>query len=73
VSIHYAELQYVNPFIQMVLDSGKIVRFDFHLLRLKYILTSQLCQIEFDSPQELLRKKGGTFKGMVLDGSGDKT
>ena len=35
------------------------------------ILTNLYFQIEFDSPQELLQKKGGAFKGMV-DGSGDK-
>ena len=35
------------------------------------ILTNHYSQIEFDSPQELLQKKGGAFKGMV-DGSGDK-
>ena len=55
----------------MVLDSGKIVRFDFHLLGQKYIINKPLFQIEFDSPRELLQKDGGAFKGMV-DGSGDK-
>ena len=35
------------------------------------ILTNFYSQIEFDSPQELLQKKSGAFKGMV-DGSGDK-
>ena len=34
-------------------------------------INKPLSQIEFDSPQELLQKKGGAFKGMV-DGSGDK-
>ena len=58
-------------FTQMVLDSGKIVRFEYHLLGHEYIIDKPLFQIEFDSPQELLQKKGGAFKGMV-DGSGDK-
>ena len=45
---------------------------DFHLSTSEInILTNHYSQIEFDSPQELLQKKGGAFKGMV-DGSGDK-
>jgi len=35
-----------------------------------YVLTLSL-QVEYDSPQVLLRKKGGYFKALV-DGSGDK-
>ena len=57
----------------MVLDSGKIVRFSrlSSIYSEIIILTNHYSQIEFDSPQELLRKKGGAFKGM-MDGSGDK-
>ena len=29
------------------------------------------CKVEYDSPQALLRKKGGYFK-MLVDGSGDR-
>ena len=60
----------------MVLDGGKIVCFlTCHLysesLTLNILLTNLPFQIEFDSPQELLQKKGGAFKGLV-DGSSDK-
>ena len=57
----------------MVLDSGKIVRFSrlSSIYSEIIILTDHYSQIEFDSPPELLQKKGGAFKGMV-DGSGDK-
>ena len=45
-------------------------RLHLQVLGYEYIINKPLFQIEFDSPQELLQKEGGAFKGMV-DGSGD--
>ncbi|KAF8803435.1 multidrug resistance-associated ABC transporter [Phlegmacium glaucopus] len=45
--------------LQTIMDADKIMVLDSGKI------------IEFDSPQELLQKKGGAFKSMV-DGSGDK-